>query len=580
MLTEVRLRDLGVIAEATLVLGPGLNVVTGETGAGKTMLLTGLGLLLGNRADSTLVRTGRPRVEAEGWVSLPADHPCRRRVEEAGGDVEDELVLARTVSAEGRSRAYAGGRSVPSGVLAEVGELLVAVHGQADQWRLRKVDAHADLLDTLGGPAVRSAKEAYQQAHDTLGRLRAHCEELRTRAGERVREADRLREGLESIERVNPRPGEDHELRAEGARLDNVEVIRSALAQAHDAITADPDGGYESAAGAIEAITAARTRLAPALDHDDRLGDLDRRLADIGYQLADIVSDLATALAELDADPGRLEWVHQRRAELAALVRRYGADVDDVLAWGSAASARLLDLDTADERLDACTAELAEATRAFATAAADLSAVRRNAAPALAADITAEIAQLAMGRAGVQIEVSTAYELDRAPRSGLDRVDIMIEEGNQPPRSITRSVSGGELARLMLAIEVVAARRAPQSLPTLLFDEVDAGVGGAAALSVGARLAEVAAAHQVIVVTHLAQVAAYADRHLVVTKDAGGSVTTSTVRQVEGAERLAELSRMMSGDGASEAGLAHAEDLLAQVDSRRRRRKGRSRVSA
>ncbi len=565
MLTELRIRDLGVIDDALLRLHPGLTVLTGETGAGKTMVVQGLGLLLGARADAALVRQGRPAASVEGIVTLPAPHPARERALEAGGELDgDELVIARTVTAEGRSRAHVGGRSAPIGVLGELGECLVAVHGQADQWRLRRPDQHRDVLDAYGGEGLAAARAAYQQRFAALTAALAQAERLRGLDRDRTRELDVLTAGLEHIERVDPQPGEDAALRAEDERLAHGEGLRAAAQAAHRLLTADPYAadGPGAAAGAAELLAQARSTLGGASQHDPRLAGLQSRLAELGYLAGDLATDLAGYLDDLDVDPARLAWVQQRRAELAALTRRYGATVDEVLAWSREASVRADEIVTADERLAGLDAEIAGLRAEVARAAELLSEARRAAAGRFAAAVTGELAHLSMGSARVDVAV-TARE--PGPH-GADEVEIRIAANSgAAPRSVSRAASGGELSRLMLAIEVVTAGGSQDGpVPTFVFDEVDAGVGGRAALDVGARLAALARHAQVVVVTHLAQVAAHADRHLVVRKADDGSVTASSVVEVEGQDRLHELARMMGG-GATEAGLAHAQELLARA---------------
>jgi len=573
VLLEIRIAGLGVIAEATLRLHSGLTVLTGETGAGKTMVVQGLGLLLGSRADPALVRSGRPSLSVEGIVRLPTGHPARERAQDAGGELdEDELVLARTVTAEGRSRAHIGGRSAPVGVLGEIGEHLVAVHGQADQWRLRRPDEHRDVLDGYGGEAVAAALAAYREGYAALTATLTERDTLRGLDRDRTREVDSLTAALEHVARVDPQPGEDEALRAEDTRLAHAEGLRDAAGAAHGLLLGDD--GYAADAGeqgaATDLLARARAQLGPVARHDPRLSALDERLAEAGYLVADIGADLAAYLADLDADPARLAWVQQRRADLAGLTRRYGESIDDVLAWSGEAASRLALLQSADERLAALDARVAALTDKVTAAGERLSAQRRAAAERFAAAVGDELAHLAMGSARIQVVVT--------PRPlgphGADDVEIQLAANSgAPARSVGRAASGGELSRLMLAIEVVSVSgAAPAALvPTFVFDEVDAGVGGKAGLDVGARLAALATHAQVVVVTHLAQVAAFADRHLVVHKSDDGSVTASAVREVAGDERLRELARMMGG-GTSEAGLEHARVLLAEATTRRRER--------
>jgi DNA repair protein RecN (Recombination protein N) len=573
VLQDIRIRDLGVIEDAVLQLCPGLTVLSGETGAGKTMVVQGLGLLLGARADSGLVRTGATGAWVEGIFALPPGHPALSRAADAGGEVETgELVLARTVTAEGRSRAVVGGRTAPAGVLGELGELLVAVHGQADQGRLRRPEEHREVLDGYGGAPLASALAAYQRTYAAHKAAVAERDELKTLDRERTREVDALTVALEHISRVNPLDGEDVALRAEDDRLAHVEGLRIAAGRSYGLLAGQGPGGDEgfTAAGVGEALNAARSALSAVIGHDPALAALDARLAECGYLVADLSADLAAYLADLDVDPGRLAWVQDRRAELSALTRRYGDSIDEVLAYGREAAGRLAMLQGADDRLAALSSQIETLGGALAEQAAALTAERRIAGERFGAAVTGELAHLAMGSATVDVAVTPRP----APGpSGVDDVEIRLAANSGvPARSVAKTASGGELSRVMLAIEVVSGATPGAGLPgvpTFVFDEVDAGVGGRAALDVGARLAALARHAQVVVVTHLAQVAAYADRHLVVRKADDGSVTASSVTEVTGTERLQELARMMGG-GSSTAGLEHARELLATAAGKAR----------
>lgn len=582
MLQEIRIRNLGVIDDAVVRLDRGLTVLTGETGAGKTMVVNGLGLILGARADAGMVRAGAQHAAVEGLLTLPATHPARARVFDAGGELdEDDLIVARTVTAEGRSRAFVGGRSAPVGVLGELGELLVAVHGQADQWRLRRGDQHRALLDAYGGPRLAAALTAYQGAYTALTAAEAERSALQVADRDRAREVDMLTAALEHLERVDPRPHEDIDLRAEAERLGHSEGLRYAVASAHGAL-AGSDHDVDSG-DVLATLAAARSALASETAHDPRLTEFEGRLKEVAYAVSDLAGDLASYLADLDADPARLEWVHQRRAELDGLTRRYADSIDDVLAWGSEAARRLTALVSADERLAQLDAEVDQCRREVAATAAALSAERSSAATEFAQAVQAELRELSMGAARLVVAVTPG----EPTAHGADDVEIQLAANSgAPPRSVVKAASGGELSRVMLAIEVVSGTRPeatdprPDSpgddatLPTFVFDEVDAGVGGAAARAIGARLAALSERAQVVVVTHLAQVAAYADRHLVVRKADDGRVTASSVVALTGEARVTELARMMGGDS-SAAAIEHARELL--TESTRRAPRSRSR---
>jgi len=595
MLREIRIQNLGVIDDAVLELSAGLNVLTGETGAGKTMVVSGLGLLLGARADAGLVRTGATKAVVEGVVQVGPEHPATLRAIEAGGDAEDDLILARTVSAEGRSKAHVGGRTAPVSVLGELGELLVAVHGQSDQWRLRQPEQHRVVLDRFAGESVAEPYGRYTALYDELHQVGSELLELRGRARDRAREVDVLRVGLEEIEAVDPQPGEDLELRAEDERLAHADGLRASAGQAHALLTGDQDGLYPGTgrsdgldSGDVGGhLATARVALAPMTAHDPALADLDRRLQELGYLAADLGVDLAAYLSEAEVDPARLAWVQNRRAELARLQRKYGDTIDEVLAWGKESAARLAELEGADDRADGLQIWLDTLREDLATCAGELSAARRLAATDFGTRVTTELSCLAMGKAVVQVSVGRRSDTEGLPlddetervrftRHGVDDVEILLAANpGAPLRSVAKAASGGELSRVMLALEVVTGSG---DVPTFVFDEIDAGVGGKAALDVGARLAALATSAQVIVVTHLAQVAAYADRHLVVRKTDDGHITASGVVVVTGDERLRELARMMGGVGDSDVAIEHAKELLGQASTSRQEATGASRL--
>ncbi|HSP59591.1 MAG TPA: DNA repair protein RecN [Ornithinimicrobium sp.] len=599
-LRRIRIQGLGVIDEAELDLSEGLNVITGETGAGKTMVVSGLGLLLGARADAGLVRAGTSQAVVEGEVDVPVGHPAALRVVEAGGDASDGVVLVRTVAAEGRSRAYVGGRAAPVAVLAEVGQHLVAVHGQADQWRLRDAEQHRILLDTAGGAELDSAARAYGEAYDRWQAARTHLVEVVRGAAERSLRVDVLRAALSEIDGLAPHEGEEEELKAESERLTHAEELLTASRAAHDALVGADDPGDEVPSVA-HLVSAASTLLGPAAGHDPELEALQRRLEEIGYLASDLASDLSGYAAGVDVDAERLDAVHRRRADLTALLRRYGPSTRALLDFARGAREELSRLDLSEEDV----ADLARRTEALrqdvGRLGAGLSSVREQAGQRVGQEVTEELAHLAMGAAQVVVHVAprlappdhagpTAADDDSAAsgrsagpeegpattvplpdgrlvvprRHGLDDVEIRLAANpGAVPRSVARAASGGELSRVMLALEVVCG---DESLPTYVFDEVDAGVGGSAALDLGARLARLARTAQVVVVTHLGQVAAYADRHLVVRKSSDGQVTSSDVVVVEGPEREAELARMLGGVADSQAAVQHARELLGRRD--------------
>ncbi|GHH74889.1 DNA repair protein RecN [Streptomyces sulfonofaciens] len=569
----MRIRSLGVIDDAVVELSPGFTAVTGETGAGKTMVVTSLGLLLGGRADPALVRIGAKSAVVEGRIAVPADASAAVRAEEAGAELDDgALLISRTVSAEGRSRAHLGGRSVPVGLLSELADDLVAVHGQTDQQGLLKLTRQRQALDRYAGDAIGVPLAKYSAAYRRLRTVVAELDEITTRARERAQEADLLRFGLDEIAAVEPRPDEDTELAAEAERLGHAEALASAATAAHTALAGNPEDpeGVDATtlvAGAHRALEAVRA-------HDPALSALAERLGEIAILLGDVSGELAGYADDLDADPLRLAAVEERRAALTQLTRKYGTageGIAAVLDWAAKGAARLTELDSDDDRIGELTAER-DALRAelgqFAQALTD---ARSEAAARFGAAVTEELASLAMPHARVTIDLRQSDDPEGVEVNGrtvaygpygADEVELLLApHPGAPPRPIAKGASGGELSRVMLAVEVVFAGTDP--VPTYLFDEVDAGVGGKAAVEIGRRLAKLAKSAQVVVVTHLPQVAAFADRQLLVEKTNDGSVTSSGVKVLEGEDRIRELSRMLAGQEDSQTARAHAEELLA-----------------
>ena len=554
----MRLRDLGVIAEATLPMGPGFTAITGETGAGKTMVVTGLGLLLGQRADFSAVRAGATQASVDGIWIVPEVGAVSARVREAGGEVEPlgdgraELFVGRTISSEGRSRATVGGRSAPAGVLADLADELVVVHGQSDQLRLRSAAAQRGALDRFGGAPVQSALEAYRTSYERWRAIDTELSALIADRDVRADEAAQLRTALGEIEQAAPVRGEDAELNVRAERLANAEDLRIAAATAHEALSGEGDGPD---AGTL--IAGARRALERGSERDPALAELSEQTADLAYRIADLAGSLAVYLADLDeSGPHELAAVEDRRAVLGTLIRAHGS-LDAAIDLLESGSARLSELDDDGERIERLTAEREDAASALDDAAAVLTAARTAAAAELGEAVTAEIRALAMPDARLTVAVTPG----NATTSGRDDIALLLApHPGADPRPIARSASGGELSRVMLAIEVVLAGVDP--VPTFVFDEVDAGIGGAAAIEVGRRLARLAEASQVIAVTHLAQVAAFATNHLSVVKASDGAVTASDVRRLEGAEREAEMARLLSGMPDSDAALSHARELL------------------
>jgi DNA repair protein RecN (Recombination protein N) len=566
-LTELRIRGLGSIDDVTLELGRGLTVVTGETGAGKTMVVTGLTLLFGGRADPGRVRASG-RAGVEGRLVLPGDSPVWERAADAGADPDDDgsLILARTVSAEGRSRAFLGGRSVPVGVVSELAEGLLAVHGQSDQLRLSRPAEQRRALDRYAGPDHLELLDRYRAAHQRWRELTADLERRRSQARELAQAADVLRHGLEEIEALAPEPGEDDALDTQAKRLGDADALRAAADEARVSLVGDVTGdlgGDDLPQDATAALSIAQRALAAS--DDPTLVLLAQDVADAVAVVSDVAAQLAGYVADLDADPGRLAEVLDRRAVITTLVRKYagaGEGVAGVLAWAEDAAHKLSALDVSDEALDALAAARDTARAEVDELAVQVSAGRRAAADGFAAEVGTELAGLAMKSATVSFSIDS--HPDEPGAEGIDEVALLLAaHPGAPARPVHKGASGGELSRVMLAIEVVFAGADP--VPVMVFDEVDAGVGGQAAGEIGRRLARLASDHQVVVVTHLAQVAAFADTHIVVDKspDAGAGVTATDIRAVHGEDRVRELARMLSGLADSDTGQAHARELLA-----------------
>jgi DNA repair protein RecN (Recombination protein N) len=556
---EVRIQGLGVIDEAVLELSPGFTVVTGETGAGKTMVVTGLGLLFGGRADPARVRPGADKATVEGTLIVDPDGRVAQQVVDVGGEIEEgELIISRTVSAEGRSRAWLGGRTVPVGTLTFLADDLVAVHGQMDQQRLLQPGRQRAALDRYAGDELLKPLRAYEQAYKRHKQVADLLNELTVKARERAQEADVLRFGLEEIEKAEPRAGEDAELKEEAERLSHADALRTAATTAHTALLGDPMSSTEAVHDAVSLVGEAKSAVEAVRQFDPALAGLADRLAEAGYLISDVATELAAYAESVDADPARLAAVQERRSVLTGLIRKYGEDVTAVLSWAQRAAERLNDLDGDDERIDELTREHTELTDRLKELAGELTGIRTAAAERFGDAVTAELAALAMPYARVSVAMSQSD--DFGPH-GVDEVELRLaSHPGAPALPLTKGASGGELSRVMLAIEVVFAGADP--VPTFVFDEVDAGVGGKAAVEIGRRLAKLARTAQVIVVTHLPQVAAFADQHLVVEKARDGSVVRSGVVALDHEGRARELSRMLAGLEDSELGRAHATELL------------------
>jgi DNA repair protein RecN (Recombination protein N) len=635
MLEEVRITGLGVINDALLEISPGFTALTGETGAGKTMVVTGLGLLFGGRADPTRVRPGAQRASVEGRLRTDPRGKVAQQVEEAGGDLDEDgtLVLTRTVSGEGRSRAFAGGRSVPVSLLTYLSDDLVAVHGQSDQQQLLKAGRQRESLDKYAGGVLAEVLADYQRVYGRHRKVLDQLTTLTTQARARAAEARELRAGLEDIEKLNPAAGEEAALRAEEERLANADSLHAAATTAHEALLGDPTAGNDGV-DAVTLLGHARRALDAVRRHDTEIDGVATRLSDAAYLVSEVAGELASYIQGIDADPARLAAVQERRAALARVIRLYGPggvnaqidgapvtlepagpppagpdsqdpgstgpggdasagagngaaggsagepdglfpaeepdniahvlepdDIAYVLEWARLAADRVTDLDNDDDTITALTAEEAELAAQVTDLAGRLTRLRAEAGERFAADVTAELTALAMPHARISVALTALAE--PGPH-GADDVEIRLASNpGAPALPLHKGASGGELSRVMLAIEVVFAGADP--VPTFVFDEVDAGVGGKAAVEIGRRLAKLARLAQVIVVTHLPQVAAFADNHLVVAKSSDGSITSTSVTRLDHEARVRELSRMLAGLEDSEFGQAHAAELLAMA---------------
>lgn len=562
MIEEIYIRDLGVIQEARLSFGPGLTVITGETGAGKTMVLSALGLLLGERSDSSSIRRGQEQAFVEGrWFlksNTDAATQVAERLAEAGAEIsEGELIMNRSISSEGRGRASVSGKAAPINLLSELGEKLVVVHGQADQIRLKSAIAQREALDQFAGVAQLLAD---YQSHFQAWKLSSQkLNEIQSALDERAREAAQLRAAVDELEAADPKPGEDQELTDKANRLTHVEELRIAASAAHEAISSET---FDGATDAIGLIGIARRALEQVSAHDQELEKIAESLKQLGYQLNDLSAEISGYLDGLDGDSAReLETIQERRAGLNTLMRKYGPTLEDVINMRATASDRLLELDSSSDLIEQLQQQVEQEHQAMTLAAEKLSAARSKAAKQLAEQVTAELAALAMTGSTLVVDVVEAAEFGAF---GKDQVSIQLSSyPGAEPRPLGKGASGGELSRIMLAIEVVLAQS--EQAPTFIFDEVDAGVGGAAAIEVGRRLAMLAKQAQVIVVTHLAQVAAFANQHLRVLKNSTDEFTATDVVALNNEDRVNELARMLSGMPESDSGRTHAAELLAKA---------------
>jgi len=544
VLVELAVRDLGVIAELRLLLGEGMTVVTGETGAGKTMVVDAIELLVGGRADPMLVRAGAEEAWVEGRFVRPPG---------TDGDLPEEVVLARAIPRSGRSRAYVDGRLATVSELATIGARLVDLHGQHAHQSLLLPAAQREALDRFAGIDLARLRAARVAVRDLLEELDRLGGDERTRA----REIDLLRYQVDEIDAAAiDGPDEDERLEAEEDALADAAAHREAAAAAVTALSGDGAAALDEAASAGDALGVALAAVAGRRP----FAAVEERLRAVAAEVADIAAEIRGVGEAIEDDPERLEAVRERRHLLRELRRKYGETLADVIAEGERLRARLAELEGYDKRAAELDAELAQARAEEAAAAAEVAAARRAAAPQLAARIQENLAELAMPRARVEIEV-------RGEDPGDDVEILLAANPGAPPLPLAKVASGGELARTMLALRLVLT----EAPPTLVFDEVDAGIGGQAAVAVGRALARLGRHHQVLVVTHLPQVAAYADAQVRVAKHTDDATTVSEAAVLDHDERVVELSRMLSGQPDSDAARRHAAELLATAAGERGR---------
>lgn len=559
MINEVSITALGVIENANIELGPGLNVLTGETGAGKTMVLTAVELLLGARADAGKIRAGHERATIDAFFTLPPTartelaQQCDFEALTAGSD---ELVISRTLTPT-RSRAHVNHRPVTATTLTALAPVLATIHGQADQLALRSPARQLQFLDEYGGENLLRVKTQYQEAWAAAVAAKKQLDHFLNNRDSAQLQYDALAPVIASIDQLQPEVGEEERLTEEAERIGNVEQLRHALAGAYRELVSTEGAG-------TEALDAAARELQRVADTDRSLSELANRAGQIAVDAHTLAQDVRTQIDTLQADPARLEWINQRLQALRNLLRGRALDVAGLLEWAEQKRAELQDLQAGDERYDELKNQLTNAQSKVLSVGARLTRERQSAASALASAVNRELGELAMGSAKVRVQLTAR---PKPSPEGLDQVDMTLQaHPDANPVPLGAGASGGELSRVMLALEVSLANRASHTSiggqsATYIFDEVDAGIGGSTALAVGQRLAQLATQRQVIVVTHLPQVAAWADHHFVINRDGA----TTTVRSVSGDTREAELARMLSGTPGSRTARAHAAELLART---------------
>ncbi|MEJ5996644.1 DNA repair protein RecN [Corynebacterium sp. H130] len=558
MLGDIAIENLGVIASSSLDFSPGLTVLTGETGAGKTMVVTGLRLLSGARADASRVRTGADQAVVEGRFFLDdldqnAQTAVKELLNETGArpDESGEIIATRVVNSTGRSKAHLGGRATPAATLSDFATEVLTIHGQNDQLRLLSPAAQLEALDRSDS-ALPKLREKYAAA---FSQWRALAKDLKARTESRrelAQEVDRLKFAIDDITSINPQPGEDTELLALIRRLQDVDTLREQASAALIAIDGVDDGDTPGAADLLGGVTSGLVG-----SDDPELAEFGERISALTSELSELSRELGRYLEDLPADPDALESSLQRQQELKSLTRKYAPDIDGVIAWRDKAESKLRSIDVSADALDKLKEEVDKAKTVMLQAGAALTKKRAAAAQSLAKRVTTEIQGLAMPKARFEV----ALEPAKPSPTGMDEVEFRLAGAPElEARPLATSASGGELSRVMLALEVILS--ADSIGGTLVFDEVDAGVGGRAAVEIGRRLARLSQHCQVIVVTHLPQVAAYADTHLHVSKEVTDATQRSGVEKLNQERRIEELARMLAGLEESDTGRAHAQELL------------------
>ena len=565
-LEEISIRSLGVIDSATIEFSPGLNVITGETGAGKTMVITALSLVLGGKADSDLIRRGSDRLSASGRFTLPKALPSalEKIIEEQELEIEEsEILLTRTVNQDGKSRAQLQGLPTTATILSSLANELIEIHGQHGTLQLSKPAKQREMLDAFGGSQTQEALEKYQEVLAAYNEIKNRIRELQKVAKDKDQELEELASLVSDSGKLKPKLGELTTVEIEINRLESVEEIRQSITGAAGALDGEENGS-------LALLNQVRRLIAIAGRKDPKIEALIARIDEAFYSLSDISSELSNYLDSLAADPMRLEELINRRVGLRNFAKRYGAGADLDESLGSAieragqAEERILDLKGGEDRIASLKREEKEILKQLIAASTSLSKLRAQCAVSLDSKVTKELQALAMPKASFKCAVTPAENLSEETNFaafGNDEIEMLFAAhagGELLP--ISKAASGGELSRLMLALEVVVAETSPKG--TYLFDEVDAGIGGKAALEVGKRLKKLAQFSQIIVVTHLPQVAIWADNHLRVFKDSTGSITESSISKVEAAERELEIARMLSGLEESEHAQEHARELL------------------